>query len=599
MAYISKLFSTTFASTSLNPYQIKTFVIFQLAFFIAYSAQSQSNTAHYNYAQKPLVVADKAVLTTAHPEATKIGLDILKLGGNAYDAAVAVHFALAVCYPTAGNLGGGGFATIRLKDGTCTVLDFRETAPAKASRNMFLDSAGNVIKDLSIYGALSAGIPGSVKGLYDLHAKYGSLPWAQLIQPAIDLAKNGFAITKQQAGEFNNHQEDFEKYSINHNYLSRPYILQETGGIKYRNWKAGDVLIQPELAKTLEAMKYKGADGFYKGWVADSIVAQIKRSGGIITLSDLAGYTCEWRRPLKGSYRGYGINTMPPPSAGGIALLQILNVLETIDVKSRGFNTILSVWPMVECEKLAYADRSKYIADPAFADVPLDTLLKPQYMRNRFFALLSLRANPSAGIKAGSFAWKESEETTHYSIVDQYGNAIAVTTTINSPYGSHVFVSGCGFLLNNEMDDFSTKPGAPNSYKIPGSKINAIAPGKRMASSMTPTIVEKDGKLFMVTGSPGGSTICTTVLQTIVNVIDHGMDVQNAVDAPRFHHQWLPDILYYEEGAFSRKTRYYIKKVGYKAEQRAPIGRADAIVVKDGKLYGGADRRGDDKADGF
>ena len=596
MAYNSKLFSTYLTPMYLKVCHIRVWAIFAALIFINLFVGAQSNAKGYKFAQKPLVVADKAVLATAHPEATKIGLAILKKGGNAYDCAVAVHFALAVCYPTAGNLGGGGFATIRLKDGTTNVLDFRETAPAKASHNMYLDSAGNVIKDLSVYGALSAGVPGSVKGMYDLHKKYGSLPWAELLQPAIELAKNGFPVTAQQADEFNEHKANFKKYSKEGNYLGLP----RCGNLKKELiWYKGDTLKISDLGKTLETIRDLGPDGFYKGWVADSIVAQMKRSGGIITLADLVGYKTEWRTPLKGSYRGYGIITMPPPSAGGIALLQILNVLETMDIKSRGFNTILSVWPMVESEKLAYADRSQYIADPAFVDVPIDTLLKPQYMRNRFFSLLNLRANPSIGIKPGSFGWNESEETTHYSIVDQYGNAIAVTTTINSAYGSHTFVQGCGFLLNNEMDDFSTKPGAPNSYKIPGSKINAIAPGKRMASSMTPTIVEKDGKLFMVTGSPGGSTIVTTVLQTIVNVIDHGMDVQTAVDAPRFHHQWLPDILYYEKDAFSRKTRFYIKRVGFKAEQRAPIGRADAIVVKDGKLYGGADRRGDDKADGF
>lgn len=610
MAYRTKLFSPHLTSHSKNLWYTRVSASVALIIFINFLLPAQKTEKPYHFARKPLIVAEKAALSTAHPEATKIGLAVLKKGGNAYDCAVAVHFALAVCYPTAGNIGGGGFANIRKADGTADILDFRETAPAKASRDMYLDSAGNVIKDKSIYGALPAGVPGSVRGMYDLHKKYGSLPWAELVQPAINLAYKGFPITKMQAEEFNNHKENFDKYSSTPDYLRQyrysratdyltRYILTENRSIKYIPWKEGDTLTIPDLAKTLEAIRDEGFEGFYRGWVADSIVAEMQRSGGIISHQDLTNYTCIWRKPLVGDYRGYKVYTMPPPSAGGIALLQILNVLETMNMKTRGFNTILSVWPMVEAEKLAYADRSKYIGDPDFINIPVDTLLKPQYMRNRFFSLLTVRANPSEGIKPGEFDWKESEETTHYSIVDQYGNAIAVTTTINNPYGSHCFVRGCGFLLNNEMDDFSIKPGVLNSYKIPGSKANSIAPGKRMVSSMSPTIVEKDGKLFMVTGSPGGSTIATTVLQTIVNVIDHGMDVQSAVDAPRFHHQWKPDILYYDDDAFSNKTISYLKSIKYKLEKRSPIGRADAIVVKDGKIYGGADHRGDDKADGF
>lgn len=597
MAYRTKLFSPRLTSHFQNLCYIRVLACIALVIFINFLLPAQKPEKTYHFAQKPLLTVEKAALSTAHPEATKIGLAILKKGGNAYDCAVAVHFALAVCYPTAGNIGGGGFANIRLKNGETAILDFRETAPAKASRDMYLDSVGNVIKDKSIYGALPAGVPGSVQGMCDLHKKYGSLPWPELIQPAIDMAYKGFPITKMQAEEFNKHKNEFKKYSTV-NYLGIP---KWCGYTKEKDliWHNGDSLHLWDLGKTLEAIRDKGPDGFYKGWVADSIVAEMKRSGGIITHEDLANYTCIWRKPLVGNYRGYKVYTMPPPSAGGIALVQILNVLETMNIKARGFNTILSVWPMVEAEKLAYADRSKYIGDPDFIDIPVDTLLKPQYMRNRFFSLLTVRANPSEGIKPGEFDWKESEETTHYSIVDEYGNAIAVTTTINNPYGSHCFVRGCGFLLNNEMDDFSIKPGALNSYKIPGSKANSIAPGKRMVSSMSPTIVEIDGKLFMVTGSPGGSTIATTVLQTIVNVIDHGMDVQSAVDAPRFHHQWKPDILYYDEGAFNPKTIRYLKSIKYNLEKRSPIGRADAIVVKDGKIYGGADRRGDDTADGY
>lgn len=559
----------------------------------ALTAQKQAKT----YARKPVVERYNNMVVTAHPEATKIGVKVLADGGNAVDAAVAVHFALAVCYPTAGNIGGGGFALYRNKNGTFDVLDYRETAPGKASKNMFLDSAGNIIKDLSLKGALAAGVPGSVNGMWELHKKYGSTNWTKLIQPAIDLARKGFPITAMQAREFRNHEADFSKYSHRKNYLIKSVVKDGYLDIIKLLWP-GDTLRIPDLAHTLEAIRDKGRDGFYTGWVADSIVAQMNRSGGIITHQDLANYKTEWRAPLKGTYRGYTVTTMPPPSAGGIALLQILKMLEPFDLAARGFNKAITVNLMAEAEKLAYADRSKYIGDPQYISIPTDTLLDEAYLRQRFFTLQCCRANPAETIKPGTFSWPESEETTHFSITDQYGNAIAITTTINSPYGSHLFVSGCGFILNNEMDDFSTKPGALNSYNLPGSKANSIAPGKRMVSSMTPTMVEKDGKLYLVAGTPGGSTIITSVLQTIINVIDHKMDMQSAVDAPRFHHQWLPDVLYYEKGAFTKKQLYMLKALGYKTQEREPIGRMDAIMLKDNKFIGGADYRGDDNADG-
>ncbi len=559
----------------------------------ALTAQKQAKT----YARKPVVERYNNMVVTAHPEATRIGVKVLADGGNAVDAAVAVHFALAVCYPTAGNIGGGGFALYRKKDGTFDVLDYREVAPGKASKNMFLDSAGNVIKYLSLKGALAAGVPGSVDGMWELHKKYGSTNWNKLIQPAIDLARRGFPITAMQAREFVNHNQNFNLYSGDNHYLTYDKGVRHYYPF-FSSWYVGDTLRIPDLAHTLEAIRDKGRDGFYTGWVADSIVAQMKRSGGIITHQDLANYKTEWRVPLKGTYRGYTVTTMPPPSAGGIALLQILKMLEPFDLAARGFNKAITVNLMAEAEKLAYADRSKYIGDPQYINIPTDTLLDEAYLRQRFFTLQCCRANPAETIKPGTFSWPESEETTHFSITDQYGNAIAITTTINSPYGSHLFVNGCGFILNNEMDDFSTKPGALNSYKLPGSKANSIAPGKRMVSSMTPTMVEKDGKLFLVVGTPGGSTIITSVLQTIVNVIDHKMDMQSAVDAPKFHHQWLPDILYYEKGSFTKKQLYMLKTLGYKTLEREPIGRVDAIMLKDNKFIGGADYRGDDNADG-
>ncbi len=595
MRYISKLFlnSLNISKKAMMLNRVLLTLVLICSYIGALTAQKQAKT----YARKPVVERYNNMVVTAHPEATKIGVKVLADGGNAVDAAVAVHFALAVCYPTAGNIGGGGFALYRNKNGTFDVLDYREIAPGNASKNMFLDSAGNIIKDLSLKGALAAGVPGSVNGMWELHKKYGSTNWNKLIQPAIDLARKGFPITTMQAREFRNHEADFSKYSHRKNYLIKSVVKDGYLDIIKLLWP-GDTLRIPDLAHTLEAIRDKGRDGFYTGWVADSIVAQMNRSGGIITHQDLANYKTEWRAPLKGTYRGYTVTTMPPPSAGGIALLQILKMLEPFDLAARGFNKAITVNLMAEAEKLAYADRSKYIGDPQYISIPTDTLLDEAYLRQRFFTLQCCRANPAETIKPGTFSWPESEETTHFSITDQYGNAIAITTTINSPYGSHLFVSGCGFILNNEMDDFSTKPGALNSYNLPGSKANSIAPGKRMVSSMTPTMVEKDGKLYLVAGTPGGSTIITSVLQTIINVIDHKMDMQSAVDAPRFHHQWLPDVLYYEKGAFTKKQLYMLKALGYKTQEREPIGRMDAIMLKDNKFIGGADYRGDDNADG-
>lgn len=595
MRYISKLFLNSLIISKKAMTLTRVLLTFLLicCYIGALTGQKPAKT----YARKPVVERYNNMVVTAHPEATKIGVKVLADGGNAVDAAVAVHFALAVCYPTAGNIGGGGFALYRNKNGAFDVLDYREVAPAKASKNMFLDSAGNVIKDLSLKGALAAGVPGSVDGMWELHKKYGSTNWNKLIQPAIDLARKGFPITAMQAREFVNHNQNFNLYSGDNHYLTYDKGVRHYYPF-FSSWYVGDTLRIPDLAHTLEAIRDKGRDGFYTGWVADSIVAQMNSSGGIITHQDLANYKTEWRVPLKGTYRGYTVTTMPPPSAGGIALLQILKMLEPFDLAARGFNKAITVNLMAEAEKLAYADRSKYIGDPQYISIPTDTLLDEAYLRQRFFTLQCCRANPAETIKPGTFSWPESEETTHFSITDQYGNAIAITTTINSPYGSHLFVSGCGFILNNEMDDFSTKPGALNSYNLPGSKANSIAPGKRMVSSMTPTMVEKDGKLYLVVGTPGGSTIITSVLQTIVNVIDHKMDMQSAVDAPRFHHQWLPDVLYYEKGAFSKKQLYMLKALGYKTQEREPIGRVDAIMLKDSKFIGGADSRGDDNADG-
>lgn len=537
--------------------------------------------------KKSLVVGTKYMVTTAHPMATAVGQAILKQGGNAIDAAIAINFALAVCYPTAGNLGGGGFALVKPANKAYTFLDFRETSPAASTPTMFLDTAGKPIPKLSTHGALAAGTPGSVAGMAELYKTYGTIPWKDLIAPAIKLATMGFTLTEKQAAEFNNHNADFTSLNGTNHYL---YKAQ---------WKAGDTLKQPVLAKTLVAIATFGTDGFYKGWVADSLVAQMQRSKGIITLPDLATYKPLWREPLKGQYRGYTLYTAPPPSAGGVSLLQMLKMVERFELKNRVHNSAVMANPMVEAMKLAYADRHKYIADPDFVKIPLAELLDDKYLTDRFFSLQCCRANPSTTIQGGVVnGFTESEETTHFSVVDAQGNAVSLTTTLNSPYGSHQFVRGAGFILNNEMDDFSIAPNLPNQFGLPGNTINAIAPGKRMCSSMCPTIVEKDGKVFLVIGTPGGATIPSNMFQTIVNVIDYGWDIQTAIDAPKFHHQWLPDLLYYEENTFSKKQLRFIKELGYTFKPRGPIGRVDAVLIKDGKLYGGADSRGDDKAIG-
>ncbi|WP_316739838.1 gamma-glutamyltransferase [Pedobacter aquatilis] len=530
------------------------------------------------------------MVVSAHPEASKVGVEILKKGGNAVDAAVAVQFALAVVYPNAGNIGGGGFMVYRSSKGEINTLDFREKGPGAASRDMYLDSVGNPIVSKSLYGHLAVGVPGSVDGMVEAHKKYGKLTWAQVVQPSIDLAQNGFQITKRQAGELNGLHRNFMKFNPD----GTAFVNLEG------TWKENDLMVQTELANTLKLVKEKGRAGFYEGEIADFIVAEMQKGKGLITKEDLKNYHSAWRKPITGNYRGYKIVTMPPTSSGGIALIQLLQSVEPYPLKKWGHNADSTVQLIVEAERRVYADRAAHLGDPDFYKVPERELTSIQYNKSRMASFNWNKATPSIEINAGVINPKEHEETTHFSIVDKDGNAVSITTTLNGSYGSLVAVQGAGFLLNNEMDDFSVKPGAPNMYGLVGGEANAIAPNKRMLSSMTPSIVEKDGQLFMVVGTPGGSTIITSVFQTIINVIDFDMSMQSAVAAKKFHHQWLPDEVFVEPEALDSLTTEKLKARGYKISSRGPIGRVDAILkTKWGYLQGGADPRGDDKAIGY
>jgi gamma-glutamyltranspeptidase / glutathione hydrolase len=537
------------------------------------------------------IVVERAAVVSPHPLATQVGLEVLRSGGNAIDAAVAVQFALAVVYPRAGNLGGGGFMLIRMADGQTAALDYREKAPMAAHRDMYLDVDGNVIAGLSVAGHLAAGVPGTPAGLEEAFGRFSSMKdWARLVQPAIELAERGFLISPAEAERLNSFQQDFRQ----HNPTPNPFIRD--------TFAAGHLMVQKELAQTLKHIKKQGKDGFYRGPVAAAIAAECRRGNGIITVEDLAAYEPAWREPIKASYKGYNIISMPPSSSGGIALAQMLQMVEPYPLGSFGFHSSRAVHLMAEASRRAYADRAAHLGDSDFYDVPRDSLLSEIYLSQRMANFNPQRATVSDSVLAGAFRLsKESFETTHTSIVDAEGNAVSVTTTLNSNYGCKVWVDGAGFFLNNEMDDFSAKPGVPNQFGLVGAEANSIRPQKRMLSSMTPTIVEQDGALFMVLGAPGGSTIITAVFQVFLNVAEFGMGLDEAVNAGRFHHQWLPDEILVERGVFPDSTRQALQAMGHRFNEVGRMAVIKAILrLPDGRLHAVGDfRNPDDDAQGF
>ena len=538
------------------------------------------------------LISDKAMVVSAHPLASKVGKEVMEKGGNAIDAAIATQFALAVVYPAAGNIGGGGFMVSRMANGEVAALDYREKAPLAGSRDMYLDKSGQVIPQASTRGHLAVGVPGTVAGLEAAHKRYGKLSWAALVQPAIELADNGWELTRKEAQKLNNNRNAFIRY----NTVQPDFFLAKESS----QWQEGDTVSVPELAKTLERIRDRGRNGFYKGETARLIVEEMQRGKGLISLEDLEQYEAKWRTPIQGTYRDYEFISMPPPSSGGIVLAQLFHAAEAHKLHKLRFHSPEAIHLMVEAERRAYADRAEYMGDPDYYPVPQKGLITADYAVKRMESFDKFKATKSSSIRAGTPTPPESEETTHLSVVDPWGNAVSVTTTLNGRMGAKVFVGGAGFLLNNEMDDFSIKPGTPNSYGLVGGEANAIIAGKRMLSSMTPTIVSKEGRLFMVVGSPGGSTIITSVFQTIVNVIDFGMNMQEAVAAPRFHHQWLPDVIQLEENALDSATLNTLSALGHQLKAREKYGKVDAILVlPDGRLEGGADPRGDDTAAGF
>ena len=552
------------------------------------------------------VLSDSAMVSSAHSLSSKVGINILKQGGNAFDAAVAIQFTLSVVYPNAGNIGGGGFVVYRLNNGEIGSLDFREKAPFLSSKNMYLykknDSilinyelknhdVDEMIVDVnkSKIGHLASGIPGTVDGMIKLHEKFGILDWENLLNPSIKLAREGFQLTTSQSNSLNSTKDLFIKV----NKKPIPFV-------KNNGWKTNDTLVQNDLSLTLNRIKNQKRDGFYSGITAKLLLKEMNKGNGIFTQDDLDKYSSIWRKPIVGYYKNHKIISMGPPSSGGIALVQLLKGIENYNIKNYGFNSLKTINLMTELESRVYADRATHLGDPDFYKVPVEELINSNYLENKFKNINPLKKTPSNEIKEGFITYNESDETTHFSIVDKFGNAVSITTTLNGSYGSKVIVDGAGFLLNNEMDDFSVKPGFPNMFGLIGGKANSIEPGKRMLSSMTPTIIEKNNNLFMVLGTPGGSTIITSVFQTILNVIDYGMTMQEAVDAKKIHHQWVPDILYIEKNSINNETKEQLISIGHKINERGSIGRMNCILINsDNKLEGGSDKRGDNIAIGY
>ncbi len=535
------------------------------------------------------VTARNGMVVSAHSQSSSIGITVMQKGGNAVDAAVATEFALAVCYPAAGNIGGGGFMVIRLADGNSDIIDYREKAPLKATRDMYVGPDGEVVEGLSTDTHLSAGVPGTVAGMILAHSKYGNLSFSEVIQPAIDLARKGFIINSEQAASLNSNREVF----IKRNRI-KPAFVKDNG------WKEGDLLKQSDLAATLERIRDKGRDGFYKGKTANLIISEMQRGNGLICEKDLDNYKALFRAPLTADYKGYRVLSVPPPSGGGIILLQLLEMTKDYPLGEWGFHSRKMVHLITEAERRAFADRAEWSGDPGFVNVPVKGLIDKKYLKQMMSDFNQNKASLSSEINAGDPLPYETAETTHYSVVDKYGNAVSATTTLNNSYGSSIVVEGAGFLLNDQMDDFSVKPGFPNLYGLVGGEANSVSPGKRMLSSMTPVIVEKEGKLFLVAGSPGGSTIPTTVFQVLINVIDYNMRLSVAVDTGRFHHQWLPDWISYEPGCLDSLTVSKLKLMGHELRSRTAIGRVNAIqILPDGRIEGAADRRGVNSACGY
>ncbi|MBL0183986.1 MAG: gamma-glutamyltransferase [Chitinophagaceae bacterium] len=561
--------------------------LFAAALTLAFAPGSfsqQQKTKGVGYLIQKNITCTRGAVVSAHPLASMVGLDILKQGGNAVDAAIATQLALAVVYPGAGNIGGGGFMVAHLKDGRNICIDYREKAPAKASRDMYLDKDGNVQTNLSQYGHLASGVPGTVAGIFS-QVKYAKLPFSKLIQPAIDLAENGFAITAAQASSFNSNKKEFLEQN------KTPVAF-----VKETEWKVGDILIQKELANTLKRIRDFGQKGFYEGETAAFIVAEMQKGNGIISLDDLKNYEAKERPACDFSYKGYQVISMPLPSSGGVILQQMLKMIEGRNIAAMKFQTARSVQLMTEVERRAYADRAEFLGDPDFVKVPLKTLVSESYLKERMKDYEPGKAGNSKITVAGAI--KESEETTHFSVIDNEGNAVAITTTLNDSYGSHTVVAGAGFILNNEMDDFSAKPGVPNMYGALGNDKNAIAPAKRMLSSMTPTIVLKKGKPYLVVGTPGGTTIPTSVFQTLVNILEFNMSAVDAVNKPKFHHQWSPDRLDIEKD-FPADVKKQLEAMGYNIKVREAIGRTEVIQISGKKIIAVGDKRGDDDARGY
>jgi gamma-glutamyltranspeptidase/glutathione hydrolase len=564
------------------------------AFLIVFSCKTPkspvsvyTSISPYQYTSQKKTVTENGAVVSAHPLASKVGVEILKMGGNAVDAAIATQLALAVVYPAAGNLGGGGFMVAHLKDGKQLAIDYREMAPGGASRDMYLDSSGNALLDKSQNGHLASGVPGTVAGIFE-SAKYGKLSFDKLIQPAIDLAEKGYVITKSEAGSFNRMQDELKQLNT-----VMPVFVKDAG------WKEGDILIQTDLSSTLKRIRDNGQPGFYEGETASLIVEEMKRGFGIISLDDLKNYKARSRDPHVFQYKGYTIAGMPMPSSGGLLVNQMMKMIEGRDIKSMGFLSAQAVQLMTEVERRAFADRAEYMGDKDFYKVPVKALCDSAYLQERMKDYTPGKASLSSDVKPGNAQPYESKETTHLSVIDKEGNAVAVTTTLNGSYGSHTVVGGAGFFLNNEMDDFSVKPGVPNMYGAVGGEANAIIPGKRMLSSMTPTIVLKDNRPFLVIGTPGGTTIPTSVFQTLVDILEFDMSTEDAVYKPKFHHQWLPDEISVEN-SFPAPLIDSLKKMGYIINRSGRIGRTEVIkVLPNGKFEAVADNRGEDAAEGF